>query len=183
STTPLHARPAASTVVDHWARDPSGHWRPGGGDSAKRKAPDRSSIDEVSAKRSGGQSRRSALSGPPLIACHNAPTVVRCGMPASTWYSTINRPPSTMTPASAPASPRNRPTVWPTTRPNTDDKGQFRRGLTGTQRRSGRPTDTRVSVCPAGALRSLGGGLVRPGAVTVTPASVGLGSGPRPSRP
>src|SRR5262245_32088403 len=92
STTPLHARPAASTVVDHPLRDPGGHWRPGGGDSAKRKAPDRWSINEVNAKRSGGQSRRSALSGRPLIACQSAPTVARCGTPAPNWYSNINPP-------------------------------------------------------------------------------------------
>lgn len=104
STTPLHARPAASTVVDHPLRDPGGHWRPGGGDSAKRKAPDRWSSNEVSAKRSGGQSRRSALSGRPLIACQSDPAVVRCGTPAPNWYSTINPPPLTSTPVSAPAS-------------------------------------------------------------------------------
>src|SRR5262245_28326927 len=105
STTPLHARPAASTVVDHPLRDPGGHWRPGGGDNPRRKAPDRCSNNEVSAKRSGGQSRRSALSGRPLIACHSDPTVVRCGTPASNRYSTIIPPPSTSTPVSAPASP------------------------------------------------------------------------------
>jgi hypothetical protein len=104
STRPLHARPAASTVVDHPLRDPGGHWRPGGGDSAKRKAPDRCSINEVSAKRSGGQSRRSALSGRPLIASQSDPVVVRCGTPAANWYSTINPPPLTSTPVTAPAS-------------------------------------------------------------------------------
>src|SRR6516162_5149560 len=93
STLPLHARPAASTVVDHPFRDPGGHWRPGGGDSAKRKAPERCSTNEVSAKRSGGQSRRSALSGRPLIACQSPPTLVRCGTAALSWYSTINPPP------------------------------------------------------------------------------------------
>jgi hypothetical protein len=50
STTLLHARPASSTVVDHRLRDPGGHRRPGGGDSANRKAPERCSINEVSAK-------------------------------------------------------------------------------------------------------------------------------------
>src|SRR5215475_13613911 len=102
STTPLHARPATSTVVDHPLPDPGGHWRPGGGDSAKRKAPDRCSTNEVSAKRSGGQSRRSALSGRPLIACQSDPTVVRGGSPAPNWYPPINPPPSTATPVSAP---------------------------------------------------------------------------------
>src|SRR5215470_10535471 len=77
STTPLHARPATSTAVDHPLPDPGGHWRPGGGDSAKRKAPDRCSSNEVSAKRSGGQSRRSALSGRPVIACQSDPGVIR----------------------------------------------------------------------------------------------------------
>src|SRR5262245_21407445 len=119
STTPLHARPATSTVGDHPLRDPGGHWRPGGGDSAKRKAPDRCSTNEVSAKRSGGQSRRSALSGRPLIACQNAPTVVRCGTPAPNWYSTINPPPSTSTPVSAPAA-QGPPTVL------TDDPAEHR---------------------------------------------------------
>src|SRR5215831_2890944 len=109
STTPLHARPATSTVVDHPLRDPGGHWRPGGGDSAKRKAPDRCSINEVSEKRSGGQSRRSALSGRPLIACQSNPTVACCGTPTSNWYSTINPSPSMSTAVSAPASLRSPP--------------------------------------------------------------------------
>src|SRR5215468_10430668 len=121
STTPLHARPASSTVADHPLRDPGGHWRPDGGDSAKRKAPDRSSTNEVSAKRSGGQSRRSALKARPLIACQSAPTVVRCGTAALNWYSTINPPPSASPPASAPAE-RNGPSDQLSRSPEPDQR-------------------------------------------------------------